>query len=254
MRPNFKNKSAETVYALVKRLYIIGIFAYVPLIMLLTLYADLRSGGGFIDFGYWLPLLLLLWVTLPFYQAYVIAGLSAEGLLVMKTHASADRKRKLLYVLTLVIAGGCALWNLLCVTGVTEGALNTAPIVTPILCTGAIVFLLIWRKKMANALPEAETPVWEDRLSAIKNGMTAGVIVISVLAALFVPYETVRFADGGTVQTRALAYTVMDWNRGKDASICVADDLPYADEEQHTCVYFFPHNFKNYGELWDMKH
>jgi hypothetical protein len=60
--------------------------------------------------------------------------------------------------------------------------------------------------------------------------------------------------------TQALAYTVVDWNRGKDPALLsgskdeMEENLRYAEEEQHTCVYFFPNNFKSYRELWEMKH
>lgn len=67
-------------------------------------------------------------------------------------------------------------------------------------------------------------------------------ITASVCAALFlifslVPYRTVRFEEG-MVQTRAILYTVVDWNR----------------EDAGREVYFFPLNHRSIGKLWDIRH
>ena len=53
----------------------------------------------------------------------------------------------------------------------------------------------------------------------------------------FVPYQTVRFEEG-MVQTRAVAYTVVDWNR----------------ENAGREVYFFPLNHLSIGKLWELRH
>lgn len=259
MKPKFQSKRTELCYEILKRLYVIGIFAYVPLLMVLTLIGDLKAGSGFIDLGYWLPLLLYLWITFPFYGFLIAGGLAVNGLWTLKTRTYENRKVKLAYLLSLAVAALMSLWNILTFALDLPAFLNVSYILSPVLAIAEIVFLLILQKKLsADMTADAERDeVFSRKASAIKNAMTAVIITLSVLAVLFIPYETIRFADGGTVMTNALAYTVVEWNRGKNVDDIVTatqEDLQYADEEQHTCFYFFPHNFKSYSELWDMKH
>lgn len=258
-KPKFQNQRTESFYEILKRLYFICIFAYLPLLMIFTLIEDLKAGSGFLDLGYWLPLLLYIWVTFPFYGFFIASGLAVNGLLTIKTRNYKNSKIKLIYLLAIAVAIVMGIWNILIFVIDLPSFLNVSYILSPVVAIAEIIFLLVLQKKLAKNLTE-ETPsddTFSRKNSVIKNTITAVIITVSILAILFVPYETIRYADGGTVKTNALAYTVVEWNRGKNVDVMVSanqEDLQYADEEQHTCFYFFPHNFKSYDELWDMKH
>ncbi len=261
-RPKWKTKRAEALYEILKRMYFIGIFLYLPLMMALTLIADLKGGVGFIDLGYLLPLLLFLWITCPFYFFFISAGLSANGLLTLKTREIHRPKAKLVYILSLVLSAVMTVWNILAISIDLPSFLNISFVITPIFGLAEIIVLLVLQKKLGKDL--AEETSFEDafyhKITAFKNIMTAAIVTLLILAFLCIPYETLHFGDGGTVITNAIAYSVVDWNRGKDPDLLsgskdeIEENLQYADMEQNTCVYFFPHNFKNYDELWDMKH
>ena len=258
LQPQWKYTKAKIFYEILKRLYFIIIFAYLPLLMVLTLISDLKAGGGFFDLGYWLPLLLFLWLTVPFYGFFISSGLSINGLFTLKTKNFDAPKAKLAYILSLVLAIVMSLWNILTLMDLTSFS-QLAYLLSPIVAMAELIFLLVLQRKLAKKVPENEFSdhVLTHKISIIKNTTTVFVITLSILAVLFIPYETIRYADGGTVMTNALAYSVVEWNRGKNADDIVTtnkEDLQYANEEQHTRFYFFPHNFKSYSELWEMKH
>ena len=227
--------------------------------MIFTLSEYLKAGSSFLDLGYWFPLLLYIWVTFPFYGFFVAGGLAVNGLLTIRTRNHKNFKIKRIYLLAIVVAIVMGIWNILIFVIDLPSFFNVSYILSPVVAIAEIVFLLVLQKKLVKNLTE-ETPsndTGSRKNSVIKNTVTAVIIVASILAILFVPYETIRYADGGTVKTIAIAYAVVEWNRGKNEDLTVTldqEDLQYADEEQHTCFYFFPHNFKSYDELWDMKH
>ena len=261
-RPKFLTKRAEALYEILKRLWFIGILIYLPLMMGLALISDLQGSAGFFDLGFLFLLFLFVWFTSSFYCFFIAAGLSANGLLTLKTRKLQNPKAKLAYILSLTLAAVMTVWNILAVSIKLPSFLNISIVIAPVLGLADIVFLLILQKKIGRDL--AEEPSFDDafshKLTSIKHAMTAGIVLLFVLAFLCIPYETLRFGDGGTVMTQALAYTVVDWNRGKDPALLsgskdeMEENLRYAEEEQHTCVYFFPNNFKSYRELWEMKH
>jgi hypothetical protein len=83
----------------------------------------------------------------------------------------------------------------------------------------------------------------------VKQAITATAVTVTVMALLFVPFSTIYYDDGGTEKTTAVAYTVMKWNRTQ-----TWDGEPVGEPGQRTRVYWFPHNFKSYEELWEMRH
>jgi len=89
-----------------------------------------------------------------------------------------------------------------------------------------------------DALPvnRKQTEPYRQKVRRIR-AVTAIVCAVLLLILSFVPYQTVRFEEG-MVQTRAVAYTVVNWNR---------DD---AGRE----IFFFPLNHLNIGKLWDIRH
>lgn len=86
-------------------------------------------------------------------------------------------------------------------------------------------------------------------LRRVKQAITATAVTVTVMALLFVPFSTIHYDDGGTEKTSAVAYTVMKWNRTQ-----TWDGEPVDEPGQRTRVYWFPHNFKSYEELWEMRH
>lgn len=89
-----------------------------------------------------------------------------------------------------------------------------------------------------DALPvnRKQTEPYRKKVRRIR-GIVAIVCVSVLLILSFVPYQTVRFEEG-MVQTRAILYTVVDWNR----------------EDAGREVYFFPLNHRSIGKLWDIRH
>ena len=86
-------------------------------------------------------------------------------------------------------------------------------------------------------------------LGRVKQAITATAVTVTVMALLFVPFSTIHYDDGGTEKTSAVAYTVMKWNRTR-----TWDGEPIHEPNQRTRVYWFPHNFKSYEEMWEMGH
>ena len=122
--------------------------------------------------------------------------------------------------------------------------LFTVPIFLFLLAAGFLVRLLILRRTGAQEREREERP-----LRRVKTAISAAVVTVTVACLLFVPFSTIHYGDGGTEMTQALTYTVMKWNRTQ-----TWDGEPVNEPNQRTRVYWFPHNFKNYDELWDMKH
>jgi len=89
-----------------------------------------------------------------------------------------------------------------------------------------------------NALPENRNKTAEYRAKVRRiRRITAAVCVMLFMILSFIPYQTLRFEEG-MIQTRAIAYTVVDWNR----------------ENAGREVYFFPMNHKSIGKLWEIHH
>ncbi len=88
------------------------------------------------------------------------------------------------------------------------------------------------------ALPENRQKTVEYRAKVRRIRTVTAIVCASVLLILsFIPYQTVRFEEG-MIQTRAAAYTIVDWNR----------------EDAGREIYFFPLNHLNIGKLWDIHH
>lgn len=67
------------------------------------------------------------------------------------------------------------------------------------------------------------------------------IAVVLLLALLLIPVK-LQFKDGGTVQYKALTYTVIRW---------VVFDPDTHEKSYITKVYFIPDNFKDINELED---
>lgn len=185
--PKLQNKTVHILYEILKRLYFLALFSYLPMLCVLTLIGRLRSTGGFIDFGFWGTLLILLLSTAPFLLLFAVIGWFCHLLL---CKCSADR-----------------------------------------------------------SAAKHDTEQFHLRMARVKNGITVILLTAAVLYMLFVPYQTIRYDDGGTVKTDALAYTVVQWNRTKD---WYGEPIP--EEPQQTRVYVFPQSLLSYEELWNLKH
>ena len=249
-RPQFKHSKTELFYELIRRLYVLAVLTYLPLLLALTLLGRLRSDGGFIDLGFWLPFLLLLFATFPSFASFLSFGISLDGLLIAKTQEHPRPAIEKTYFVCVILS---SVITVIAILSLFVEILSKFFIIPLVLSVAILCFLTVLRTRWKIYFtPIAErTPPYR----TAKNILSASVILLSVLAFLFIPYRTIRFADGGTVMTKAIAYTVVDWNRGKNISdIIDPDDLQYADVEQSTRFYFFPHNFKSYRELWEMKH
>lgn len=120
----------------------------------------------------------------------------------------------------------------------------TVPIFLCLLGAGLLVRFLILRRVGFREMEREARP-----LRRVKTAITAAVVSVLVACLLFVPFSTIHYGDGGTVMTQALTYTVMKWNRTQ-----TWDGEPVNEPNQRTRIYWFPHNFKSYDELWDMKH
>ncbi len=80
------------------------------------------------------------------------------------------------------------------------------------------------------------------------------IIIISIIllcVVLFTPIPLGPIEDGGTREYLALTYRIVKWNRLYGIS---EDGETHAEVYQNTCVYFFPDNFKDYHELWELRH
>lgn len=120
----------------------------------------------------------------------------------------------------------------------------TVPIFLCLLGAGFLVRFLILRRVGAREVEREERP-----LRRVKAAITSTVIGVIVVCLLFVPFSTIHYGDGGTVKTQALTYTVMAWNRTQ-----TWDGEPVNEPGQRTRVYWFPHNFESYDEMWERKH
>lgn len=74
----------------------------------------------------------------------------------------------------------------------------------------------------------------------MKKKIWIPIVIAVVVAVLFTPIPTGVYKDGGTREYTALTYKIVDWHR-------ITTDEIY----DKTRFYFFPHNFKSIGSLWD---
>jgi nitrogen fixation-related uncharacterized protein len=79
-----------------------------------------------------------------------------------------------------------------------------------------------------------------------KKRIIAIVIAAVVLIALFVPFRSGTYDDGGTRDWQALAYRIVKWNK---------EILPDGETEARIYsaarVYWFPRNFYPIALLWE---
>lgn len=75
-----------------------------------------------------------------------------------------------------------------------------------------------------------------------------GIILLCVV--LFTPIPLGTIEDGGTRVYLALTYRIVKWNRLNR----ISEDGTHIEVYQNTCVYFFPDNFKDIDELWEIRH
>lgn len=255
MLPQFKTDRACLVYALLRRLYFILIFAYVPSLFLLSAMFDLSSRGGFLQLGFWLPFVLLTIFSLPLFLALLLIGVLVNHLLCIKTgrvQGKPARVGALCYSLSLV----CLLLTCVAAIAYTESFL---PILSFIgvcaFCLAAALLFVCCHAYMRRTVGRDEMDDTQEprRLSTGKRVLTAVVITVIVLAFLLTPYSIDHYDDGGTVKIQALGYAVVKWNRQWDMDV-PNEPSDYANEPQQTRVYIFPDNMKSYQELWRLKH
>lgn len=77
-------------------------------------------------------------------------------------------------------------------------------------------------------------------------------LIILLVILLFFPLPTAMMDDGGTNIYSALTYKIVAWNRvytvyGEDGNIS------HLEKYDKVSVYFFPTNFKNYEQLWEIE-
>ena len=78
------------------------------------------------------------------------------------------------------------------------------------------------------------------------------VLTVSLLTVLLVPFNVSQYDDGGTVKITSLTYSVVMWNR---LEIRLNEDGSTSGGlYENTCVYFFPDNFKDLSDLWEIRH
>ncbi len=75
------------------------------------------------------------------------------------------------------------------------------------------------------------------------------VILIVVAIVLFLPIPSSAMNDGGSVEFRAMTYTVVKWHRLLPSS----NESGKSDIYSKTSVYWFPLNFKNIDDLWELE-
>ena len=68
------------------------------------------------------------------------------------------------------------------------------------------------------------------------------ICLIIIIAILIVPIP-MKLKDGGTTVYCALTYKVVSWHRIQSDS----------ETYKNTCVYWFPDNFKDIDELWELR-
>ena len=72
------------------------------------------------------------------------------------------------------------------------------------------------------------------------------ILVVTCVAALFVPFSVKNYDDGGTCEFGALTYKIVAWNKysmmGQEKSVY-----------KKTAVYWYPDNQKDISELWRME-
>lgn len=75
------------------------------------------------------------------------------------------------------------------------------------------------------------------------------IILVAAVLLLFLPIPFPAASDGGTVEFRAMTYTIVKWHR----ILPTADTSGKADMYIKTSVYWFPHNFKDMDDLWELE-
>jgi hypothetical protein len=82
-----------------------------------------------------------------------------------------------------------------------------------------------------------------------KNRRRIVIVLIAVALLLFFPIPSHAGNDGGTVEFRAMTYSIVKWHR----ILPTADASGKADMYIKTSVYWFPHNFKDIDDLWELE-
>ena len=82
-----------------------------------------------------------------------------------------------------------------------------------------------------------------------KNRRRIVIVLIAVALLLFFPIPSPAGNDGGTVEFRAMTYTVVRWHRLLPSH----QEIGGSDVYKKTSVYWFPHNFKDIDDLWELE-
>ena len=77
-----------------------------------------------------------------------------------------------------------------------------------------------------------------------KSKLIIAIGILLLAAILFTPFVVAHYDDGGTTKTTSLTYSIVHWKRDNGEAECY----------EKTCIYFFPDNFKDIDELWEIRH
>lgn len=77
-------------------------------------------------------------------------------------------------------------------------------------------------------------------------------IILIIVALLFIPFSFVQYDDGGTVAYGALVYKIVVWER-LEMVYDETGEPGRLTEYQNTTVYWFPFNFMDIDELWELE-
>ena len=84
----------------------------------------------------------------------------------------------------------------------------------------------------------------------MKKTRRKSIIILTLVALfLFLPIPSFPMSDGGTVEFRAMTYTVVRWHR----LLPTTSESGKADMYIKTSVYGFPNNFKDIDDLWELE-
>ncbi len=82
-----------------------------------------------------------------------------------------------------------------------------------------------------------------------KTVITLSVILAVLLIIPFIPFIRMDYDDGGTVEYKALAYTIVKWHK----AVMILDENGKEDIDiyEKTSVYWFSDSLKSLSELYE---
>ena len=84
----------------------------------------------------------------------------------------------------------------------------------------------------------------------MKKTRRKNIIILTLVALfLFLPIPSFPMSDGGTVEFRAMTYTVVRWHR----LLPTTSESGKSDMYIKTSIYWFPHNYQDIDDLWELE-